>query len=485
MPSRNSEPLLNDEEIPQAPLKPHTPIASPFLSQPSTPRVLHRQVWQIALPAVVTMLLQTVNGLMDMFFVGHLATGSEALAATGIGGSVIFLMISLAMGVAAGTMALVSRFTGAQEPDNSRYAMGQSITLATLVGAVMGVILYFGRDGLCAILLNSKSDTIAPALCSQFLGMAITATIPIFLINVLQSAFRGVGDTRTPLLITSVMICLHILCNWLFIYGNLGFPRMEVQGAGLAFALSQFLGMALFFFALVRLAPLGDVLKKQYLILSKEWVVRILRIGVPASVQNLVRVFSMMTFTGMLARMPEGSAAVAALQIGIRTEALAFMPGFAYSVAASALVGQSLGAKLPDRAERYAWAANLQAVAVMSLVAILFYAFASPIVALFTFDVVVHRLGVDYLHINAFCEPFLGTAMVLSGALQGAGDTIRPTYITIFTMVILRTSVANILMFRLQLHTHGAWLTMATTTIAGGLLTLLWFRMGRWKSIKV
>ncbi len=485
MPSRHSESPPNDEEIPQAPPKPHTPTASPFLSQPSTPRVLHRQVWQIAMPAVVTMLLQTVNGLMDMFFVGHLPTGREALAATGIGGSVIFLMISLAMGVAAGTMALVARFTGAQQPENCRYATGQSLTLSIIVGSVMGVILYFGRDALCGVLLNSKSDTIAPALCSQFLGMAITATIPIFLINVLQSAFRGVGDTRTPLVITSAMIGVHILCNWLFIYGNMGFPRMEVRGAGLAFAISQYLGTALFFVALVRLAPLGDVLKKQYLALSKEWVVRILRIGVPASVQNLVRVSSMMTFNAMLARVPEGAAAVAALQIGMRTEALAFMPGFGYSVAASALVGQSLGAKLPDRAERYAWTANLQAIIVMSLMAVFFYTFANPIAAIFASDAMVRKLGVDYLHINAFCEPFLATAMVLTGALQGAGDTVRPTYITIFTMLILRTIVANILMFHLHLHTHGAWLTMATTTISGGVLTFIWFKMGRWKSIKV
>lgn len=483
MPSRNNEPLT-EEEAPHSP-SPRLLQASPFLLQPATPRVLHRQVWQIAMPAVVTMLMQTVNGLMDMFFVGHLPKGREALAATGIGGSVIFLMISLAMGVAAGTMALVARFTGAQQPDDCRYATGQSLTLSVIVGSVMSVVLYFGRDALCDILLNKGADSVAPALCSQFLGMAIIATVPIFLINVLQSAFRGVGDTRTPMLITSVMIGVHILCNWLFITGRLGFPRMEVRGAGLAFMLSQFVGMALFFVALVRLSPLGDVLRRRYLVLDREWVVRILRIGVPASVQNLVRVSSMMTFNAMLARVPDGAAAVAALQIGMRTEALAFMPGFGYSVAASALVGQSLGAKLPDRAESYARTATIQAIVVMSLMAVFFYTFASPIAAVFASDATVRKLGVDYLRINAFCEPFLALGMVLTGALQGAGDTVRPTYITIFTMLILRTAVANLLMFQLHLNTHGAWLTMATTTIAGGSLTLLWFKMGRWKSVKV
>jgi len=103
----------------------------------------------------------------------------------------------------------------------------------------------------------------------------------------------------------------------------------------------------------------------------------------------------------------------------------------------------------------------------------------------FTGDVTVQALGIDYLRINAWCEPFLGLGMVLTGALQGAGDTLRPTYITFFTMWLVRLPLSWWLMFNLHLNAHGAWLSMSATTILGGLMTVVLFRAGTWKRIKV
>lgn len=485
MSSRDPRMLPEDEETsgnsPNPPPIPPTPAPQIELTYAD----MHRMVWRIAMPAVVTMMLQTVNGIMDMFFVGHLSAGKDALAATGLGGGIIFLMISIAMGVAAGTMALVARFTGAKQPESCLYATGQSLTLSLFVGLVAGIVVYNLRVPFINLLLNSKDAPLAAHLCNEFLSMALLATIPLFLINVLQSAFRGTGDTQTPLKITTIMIGVHIFLNWLLINGSLGFPRLEVKGAGIAFAISQVVGAALSFWMLTRNATLSASLQPLYLKPKKEWMQRIFRIGFPASVQNIVRVFSMMTFTGMLARTAEGASAVAALQIGIRTESLAFMPGFGYSVAAAALVGQNLGAKQPERAERYAWAANLQAMGVMSLMALLFFLGANPIARIFSHDPMVIQLGVEYMRINACCEPFLGLGMVLTGALQGAGDTVAPTYITLFNMLLLRLSVGYVLMFGLHYGSFGAWITMAISTIVGGIMTAILFRTGRWKRIKV
>lgn len=474
---------LSEDEKPQETSSP--PSSTPPPPDEPSPKAMHRMVWHIAMPAVVTMLLQTVNGIMDMFFVGHLPAGKDALAATGLGGGIIFLLISLAMGVAAGTMALVARFTGAKEPESCLYATGQSFTLSLFVGSIAGIAVYNLRVPFINLLLNSREDPLAAHLCNEFLGMALLAAMPLFLLNVLQAAFRGIGDTKTPLKITSYMIGVHIFFNWLLINGNLGFPRLEVKGAGIAFALSQVVGTLLSFWMLSKNIHLSRSFRSQYIRPKKEWIVRILRIGVPASIQNLVRVSSMMIFTGMLARTPEKAAAVAALQIGIRTESIAFMPGFGYSVAAAALVGQSLGAKNPGRAERFAWTANLQAMCIMSLMALLFFLGAEPISRAFSHDPIVIQLGVEYMHINAWCEPFLGLGMVLTGALQGAGDTVVPTYITILTMLVLRITVGYGFMFGLHYGAFGAWLTMAISTVVGGTLTALLFRTGRWKRIKV
>ncbi len=451
----------------------------------TTTRQLHREVWSLAWPSVATMLLQTVNGLLDVFFVGRLPNSAQALAATGVGGQVIFLLISLAMGVSVGTTALVARFTGARNTDDAMEATGQSLTLSFLLALGFGALFYVGRFAIVGWQLNGDNEAATARLCAQFLSLALLATVPMFVMNVLMAAFRGLGDTRTPMLIQTLVITTHITGNLLLINGLAGLPRMGAPGAGLAFAISIFVGCALYLVALVKRTPLRDALQPRYLRLRSSWAGRILKIGIPASIQAVIRTLGMMSFTGMLARSLDGASGVAALQIGVRAESIAFMPGFGYSVAAAALVGQSLGARDPDRAERYGWAATGQAIVVMIVMACVFFTFASPLASLFTRDPHVQRLGADYLRINAFCEPFLALGMVLTGALQGAGDTLLPTAITFVTMWLARLPLTYWLVFKLNWQARGAWVAMMVTTIIGGLLTFSLFRLGRWKRIKV
>ncbi len=450
-------------------------------------RAIHAAVWSLAWPSVMTMLLQTFNGLMDTLFVGHLPDARLALAATGIGGQVVFLLISLAMGVSVGTTALVARFTGADNHEDRLWATAQSLMLSLSLAVVFGTLFYFGRFWIIGKMLTGSDGPQAGLLCGQFLGMALLAVLPMFLQNVLMGAFRGLGDTRTPMLIQIVAIATHISFNWLLIYGHWGFPRLGVRGAGIAFALSIWVSAVLYFVALYWRSPLRMALTRRYLAFDPTfaWYGRILRIGLPASIQAVLRSLAMMSFTGILARTLEGSTAVAALSIGVRAEALAYMPGFGYSVAASALVGQCLGAKDPRRAERSAWAATHQAMLVMAFVGVGFYLFSGTLAGIFTDDASVRDLAAAYLIINSVCEPFMAMGMVLTGALQGAGDTIRPTVITFFTMWIVRIPLAVWLMFNRDMQTRGAWWSMCISAIIGGLLTTALFQSGRWKKIKV
>ena len=453
-------------------------------SPPLTRRELHGAVWRLAWPSVLTMLLQTFNSLMDTFFVGHLPNGAQALAATGVGGGIQFLLISVSMGAAVGATALVARFTGAEDHPSAVRATGQALTLGVVMGVVFGVLTYAARGSLIGWLLDSGKSPEAAALCVQFVSITLLATVPLFLVNVAQSAFRGIGDTRTPLRITGIMIAIHTTLNFLLIYGKFGFPALGVGGAGIALTSSLFVGAILFLYALRR-SSLGESFAPENLAPHLEWAKRILRIGIPAAAQGLLRALSMMVFTGMLARAAEGASGVAALQIGLRAEALAFMPGFGYSVAASALVGQSLGAKDPKKAERYGWAATGQALGVMVVMAVFFIVFAVPITRAFTGDLIAQKLGADYLRINAPCEPFLGLGMALTGALQGAGETAVPTFVTLLTMWFIRLPIAHYLMFTRGLNARGAWISMCFSTVIYAVLIALWFRSGRWKRARV
>ena len=483
--------IESSEETAVLPLKPALPETEPrdtagrLIPIPQTAKQIHRAVWKLAWPSVLTMLLQTFNGLMDTLFVGHLPNGKAALAATGIGGQVLFLLISLAMGVSVGTTALVSRFTGAQEPDNAVLATGQSLSLGAILGLAFTLVFFIGRTTIVGWMFEGQGDTEAAVLCNQFLLIVICGTVPLFLINVLMGAFRGIGDTRTPMLIQIIVIATHITGNWLLIYGHFGLPKLGVRGAGTALTLSMIVGAMLYLTALYRRSPLARSLSLDQLRLRSEWCWRILKIGIPASFQAVIRSLGMLSFTGMLAHTVEASASVAAMNVGLRAEAIAFMPGFGYSVAASTLVGQSLGANDTKRAEQCGWAATWQGVAVMAAMALVFFSFAYPLARLFTSDPLVQHLSASYLRICAFGEPFLALGMVLTGALQGAGDTIRPTYITIFTTWIVRVPLGYWMMFRLNMQTTGAWYAMALTTIIGGILTVMLFRSGRWKQTRV
>lgn len=450
-------------------------------------RDIHKAVWTIAWPSVLTMLLQTFNGLMDTLFVGHLPHAKQSLAATGIGGQVVFLLIALAMGVSVGTTALVARFTGANSHEERLRATGQSLTLSFAVSVVVCLLFYTGRNTIVGWMLTGQTDAETTRLCSQFLGIALLATVPMFLMNTLMGAFRGLGDTRTPMLVQSIAIATHITCNWMLIYGHFGLPALGVRGAATALAISIFVSAILYLVTLKLRSPLSSALSPRYLAvdLTGEWYKRILKIGLPASIQAVIRSLAMMSFTGLLARTVEGSSAVAAMSIGVRAEAIAYMPGFGYSVAASALVGQYLGAKNTRRAERSAWAATTQAMLVMAFVGLGFYLFSEPLAGLFTSDPGVRHLGALYLKINSVCEPFMALGMVLTGGLQGAGDTIRPTFITLFTMWVVRLPLSYWLMFHCDMQTTGAWWAMCVTAILGGVITAALFQTGWWKKIKV
>lgn len=455
-------------------------VETPFSHNSAEPHHdVRAEVWQIAWPSVVTMLLMTTNAILDRAFVGRL--GPEALAAVGDGGQLIFLMVSLSFAVTTGTTALVARFTGAREPDDIARAAGQSLALGLMLGAVCTGAAYALLPAYISAMRLSPS---AAGECGAFLGTALIGVPAMFVGGTLAAAFRGLGDTRTPL---KVMICaniVHVILDFGLIFGSFGLPKLGLRGAGIALLTANIVSMCLTVY-LATLSPFRAGLRPSYLLPQINWTARILRIGVPAAVTAILRVTSLMSFTSLLALTQERMKAVAALPIGLVAESIAFMPGFGFSVAASALVGQALGAREPGRAERYGWSATWQAVGIMTFMGVVFFVAAEPFARFFTRDRVVIHLTVQYLRIMALSEPLLGMSMVLTGALQGAGDTLKPALVTLITFWALRLPAAWLLAVRLGYNTLGAWVAMSASTAASGVLTALLFRNGYWKRTRV
>ncbi|BDI30268.1 MATE family efflux transporter [Capsulimonas corticalis] len=459
----------------EPPASPEVPLA---VIERESHGSLHRAVWMLAWPSVVTMLLQTLNSFLDRFFVGSL--GPDTLAAVGSGGMLMFMLFSVGMSISIGATALVARFTGAGERDEASMAANQSLWIAGVASIACIALMWPLRSVLVTLL---GVDAHAHQLCIQYITIALIGVPALFLMLILGGVFRGLGDTLTPLYVMIGINVIHLGGDYLLIFGHNGFPRLGLAGGAIALVSSQVIGALLYLLAL-RKSVLPGVLSRARRP-HWDWAQRILRIGVPAALQNLSRVVSMLAFTGVLARTGDGTAAVAALTIGLTSESIAFMPGFAFSTAAGTLTGQNLGAKNPDRAERAAWVALQQGLAIMIVMGAVFYAFALQFAHIFTHDPAVVRLTVAYLRISALSEPFLAFGMILTGALNGAGDTKAPAWASIITMWAIRLPLAYCAAHLWGFGAVGAWWAMASSTIAGGIAAYTLFKWGRWKKVRV
>jgi putative MATE family efflux protein len=435
-------------------------------------------VWRLAWPSVLTMLLQFTNGLVDMFFVGRL--GPAAQAAVGMGGQVLILLLAASMLVTTGTTAIVARHIGAGDRAGAAEAAKQALLLAAGLSLLLGLPLWLLRGPTLAA-MGAPPEVMQPGMA--YLGIITLAITPYFLLLTFTAVFQGLGDVRTPLAIMLVVNGANIALDALLIMGWGPVPALGVTGAAVASSSARIAGAVLSAAWLARTGIWTHA--PGHWRLRGDWALRLLRIGMPAALQSVLRGVGAAGYTRILAQTAEGTAAVAALAVGIRAEGLGYMPGVAYGRAASTLVGQSLGARQPERAERSGWLCTWQALVIILAMSVLFYVLAPTIAGWFSRDARVIALVTSYLRVNALGEPFLAFAIVLGGALQGAGDTRFQALVSVLTMWLLRLPATHWLCLTLGFGAEAAWWTMAGTTAIQGLLIATWFRAGRWKELEV
>lgn len=447
-----------------------------------------RVVWTLAWPVVALNGLQVVNTLIDRSFIGHL----DSASLTGHGGAtnVIFLAFSLAVSLATGPTAIVSRAYGADEPREYRAASRQSLAVSLYIGLIVGALVYLGADWAARTILPAK-DVDAIGKMASFVRAFSVGVPAMFMIQTLAASLRGIGDTKSPMVISGGQIAIHIALNVLLI------PRMGLVGAGIALSISGWIATGVYLrFAVHTPIRIRPTLRPP----SLEWTLRLLRIAIPASVMSALRILSLTAFTVILALTATGSDAIAAMTTAFAIESILIAPAFGLSAAAGTLVGQSLGMEDPRRAERLAWIC-----AAMGVVSVL--VFVAPIVV-FTPQIAHALLGdkptiiahaVDLIRMMAVSEALFCIAMVLFGAMQGAGDTVRPLWISIFSLWGLRVPLALFLTlpagtqlaagialpFGAGLGPNGAWLAMTITQGLQGILAIWAFKSGAWKTQKV
>jgi putative MATE family efflux protein len=438
-------------------------------------------VWYLAWPSAISTFIMMVYNLINRAFLSHIPNAEASLAASAIGGNALNFQLALLFGLSAGTSALVSRSLGEDRVDNATQAARQSLIMSIVAAVMTGVPLV-----LCArhLALAIGATGAAVPLATDYTAIISCASIPLFMNMIATSILRSQGDVRSPLYAGAAVILVNVLLDWILIFGVAGIHPMGIRGAAIATGISRVVGMALTLWFVSRSA-LHEALTHWRLDLS--WLVRIWKIGWPASGQNLVMTLGSAGFLRILGMLPhdQAIAAQASYGVALALEAIAFQPGIAYSMAATPLVGQNLGAGKPERAVHSAWVAAGQAAAIMSLIATLFVLIPQYLAAPFSSEAALTPLLVAYLRINSFSEPFLALNMVLRGALQGAGNTRMPALITVASMLLIRLPLQWLLAIHLGMGAPGAWWAMSLTCCLSGALMALWFRFGNWLNTQV
>ena len=438
-------------------------------------RKLIKNIFQITLPAVFDLLAQTLIMALDMKMVSSL--GPSAISSVGVGTAGMYALIPALIAVATGTTALLSRAYGADNKLDGKKAFAQSFFIAVPLGIFLTIIFLIFSEQIINLVGNAKDMNLSDAILYQnmtvigfpFLGVSIATFY----------AFRAMGENKIPMIGNTLALVLKVILNFLLIY----LFKWGIFGAALSTTLTR-LFSAIFSIYLVFWSKKNWIslelkdLKFDYFT-SK----RILKVGIPAAVEQLGLRIGMLIFEMMVISL--GNLSYAAHKIALTAESISFNLGFAFSFAASALVGQELGKGSSQKALKDGYICTIIAMIVMSTFGLLFFIMPQFLVSLFTNDKDVIELSTMALKIVSICQPFSGASMVLAGALRGAGDTKSVLLITYLGIFLIRIPITYLFLDVLNFGLAGAWIVMTIDLVIRSSLAFYIFRRGKWKYLQV
>ena len=413
---------------------------------------ISRAVFVLAIPMVLEMLMESVFAIVDMFWVTRL--GSDAVTTVGLTESMLVILFSMALGVSLSTTAMVARRIGEKNSQQASVAAAQSILLGLAIGVLIGItgFLYAPQ------LLHAMGAS--PALIANghnYTRVAFASSVTIVLLFINNAIFRGAGDAAIAMRVLWFSNAINLLLDPLFIFGLGPLPGLGVMGAAVSTFIGRTSGVVYQFWVLGRGKARVRV-RLRDLRLVPPVLFSLIRVSSTGVAQFLVGHCSWLLLVRMMATF--GSAAVAAYTIGLRIFIFVILPSWGLSGAAATMMGQNLGAKKPDRAKRAVYLTGVYNMIFLGLVAIVFITIPEQLLALFTHDPAVVPTAIDFLRILACGNLAYAFGMVMVQALNGAGDTIRPTLINLVGYWLCEIPLAYFLAFHAHLRVRGVFLSI-------------------------
>lgn len=441
-----------------------------------------REIWlrikSITWPAFIELVMSTLFGMVNMIMVGWLS--SAAISSVGLTNQPFMLLLAVFAAVNVGTTTLVAWNIGAGRVEKLGSITRQILIVNTILGIIMSAIgVVFANK--IVLFMGANADTVkdatlyfqivASGLVFQAVTMGITASL------------RGAGETKLPMLYNIGSNLLNVLGNYVLIYGKFGFPEWGVAGAAASTTISRLIAClaGLYIIYVSRKSKIHISIKAKYK-MDFDIMKKVFSIGLPAALEQFVLQSGLILFARTVSGL--GTIDFAAHQIALNISGLSFAPSMAFGVAATTLVGQSLGANDMDKAKKYADVIHHISVLVACFVGLMYFLFSYQMSRLYTQDLAVAAMSGITLKIMALAQPGQSTQLSLAGALRGAGDTMYPLYASIFGIWIFRVFVAYIFVTVFHWGLIGAWSALVLDQYTRAAIIYFRYRSGKWKYIK-
>jgi len=433
-----------------------------------------RAILLLAIPMVMEMMMESVFAIADIFWVSKL--GADSVATVGITESMLALIYAVAIGVSVSATAMVARRIGEKDPEHAASAAVQAIALGVALAIPIGITGALLAPKLLALMGGS------PALVAtgwRYTAIMLGGNVVILLLFLVNAIFRGAGDAAIAMRVLWFANILNIVLGPCFIFGLGPFPKLGVTGAAVATSIGRGCGVLYQLWTLSR-GRGRVVITRRHLRLEPAVMLRLLRLSGNAVFQILIGTASWIGLVRILSSF--GSAALAGYTIGIRIIVFALLPSWGMANAAATMVGQSLGARKPERAERSVWIAGFYNMIFLGAVGLAFVLAAPVLIRLFTSDPAVVPYGVACLRFVSYGFLFYAYGMVLTQAFNGAGDTWTPTWLNLFCFWLWEIPLAYVLAKVVGLGPRGVFIAITVAFSLFAVLATILFRRGRWKA---
>ncbi len=438
-------------------------------------KTLAKDIMQLATPAIAGLSSQMVVSLVNTAMVGRLEQTQVQLAAMGLGFLGNLAITSLFSSLSTGTHVLVSRRQGEGNHIGVGEVLNNSLFICFILGTVFGALGYYFSYEIIDFFSKDDAVTFAGAeyMRYQFFGL------PFFLLIVsYRGFFFGIGHTKVFMFSAIIINAFNIIFNYLFIFGALGFPRMDLAGAGIGQSVSMVLGTLFFVFVTF----LRDY-RKQYKYyshfkISKDVIAQIVKISMPVSLQNILILLGFLSFvaiTGII-----GTVEQAATNVVTSALFISMMPCFGFGIAAQTLVGQSLGKAKIDLAHSYGYETAKLGTIFTFIIGILFVAVPDAVLIVITTNDSVINAARPVLRIAGVAQVFYGAGIIYANALQAGGATIYVMLVEVVTHWIIFLPLTYLFGVQLGWGIEGAWLALPVYIVAYTVLNYMKFRSNSW-----